>query len=134
MKAAVRRAKNSVERLAAFEARHAPRSLDEYVAEERARPTSEVEVDEKRAALPPTPTEEEAIANVPDEGPAVVLPPPPLPHSKQERQLVIDAYLDEQCKSITDEVPLSDIKKHKKMVRFGFEKLVDFFNTKKKRR
>ena len=24
--------------------------------------------------------------------------------------------------------------KHKKMVRFGFEKLADFFNTKKKRR
>ena len=119
MKAAVRRAKNSVERFATFEARHAPkRSLEEYMEEERARPTSEVEVDEARAALPPTPTEEEAIQNVPDEGPAVVLPPPPLPHSKQERQLVIDAYLDDQCKSITDEVnPLSEIKKHKKMVR-----------------
>jgi len=116
--AAVRRAKNSVERLAAFEARHAPRPLDEYVAEERARPTSEVEVDEARAALPPTPTEEEAIQNVPDEGPAVVLPPPPLPHSKQERQLVIDAYLDEQCSSIlTKEITLAKIKDHKKRVR-----------------
>jgi hypothetical protein len=119
MKAAVRRAKNSVDRLATFEARHQPKPLEAYIEEERARPTSEVEVDEARAALPPTPTEDEAIQNVPDEGPAVVLPPPPLPHSKQERQLVIDAYLDEQCEPILEEAKLkiSDIKKHKKMVR-----------------
>jgi hypothetical protein len=88
------------------------------VAEERARPTSEVEVDEARAALPPTPTEEEAIQNVPDEGPAVVLPPPP-PHSKQERQKVVDAYLEEQCEPILEAagIDLAAIKKHRKMVR-----------------
>ena len=78
-----------------------------------------MEVDEARAALPPTPTEEEAIQNVPDEGPAVVLPPPPLPHSKQERQSVIDAYLDEQCEEILEKakVSLAKIKEHKKRVR-----------------
>jgi hypothetical protein len=118
-KKAVRRAKNTVERLATFEARHAPRPLEAYIEEERARPTSEVEVDEARAALPPTPTEEEAIQNVPDEGPAVVLPPPPPPHSKQERQKVVDAYLEEQCEPILEAagIDLAAIKKHRKMVR-----------------
>ena len=118
-KAAVRRAKNKVDRLAVFEARHAPKPLEAYIEEERARPTNEVEVDEARAALPPTPTEEEAIQNVPDEGPAVVLPPPPPPHSKQERQKVLDAYLEEQCEPILEAagIDLAAIKKHKKMVR-----------------
>ncbi len=117
-KKAVRRAKNNVDRLAVFEARHQPKPLEAYIEEERSRPTTEVEVDETRAALPPTPTEEEAIQNVPDAGPAVVLPPPPLPHSKQERQLVIDAYLDEQCKSILENgITLAKIKEHRKRVR-----------------
>ena len=71
-----------------------------------------------RAALPPTPTEEEAIQHVPDDQPAVVLPAAtaasfqtraPVSYRRLPRRAVQDI--------LTKEITLAKIKDHKKRVR-----------------
>ena len=72
----------------------------------------------KRAALPPTPTEEEAIQNVPGRG------PPPLfyPHHRCPTRSRSASWLStptsmSSASILTKEITLAKIKDHKKMVR-----------------
>jgi hypothetical protein len=95
------------------------RPLAAYVDEERAKPQPELEVDEARAALPPTPTEEEAIEHVPDGAADVILPAAPRPHSKQGREKAVETYLDDETKYILKDakVTIGDINAYKRRER-----------------
>lgn len=113
--AAKRRGKSSVKPPAAVTVR----PLAAYVDEERAKPQPELEVDEARAALPPTPTEEEAIEHVPDGAADVILPAAPRPHSKQDREKAVETYLDDETKYILKDakVTIGDINAYKRRER-----------------
>lgn len=113
--AAKKRGKSSVKPPASVTVR----PLAAYVDEERAKPQPELEVDEARAALPPTPTEEEAIEHVPDGAADVILPAAPRPHSKQGREKAVETYLDDETKYILKDakVTIGDINAYKRRER-----------------